>query len=324
MWPHDVDTHETPSRGACLTDVRPHSADTQDALTQLKACAGANTPALISCRPTLEGVLCGVGLAYLAHARPELVRLCGAACAQPQLGEQLVCAEALDPDEQLALARRVHAGLARATSEGCERARFGSCAASCGASCVRKISYACASDDPAMPEAVHRYARLAFAERGRVRALISHPAVATLDDLARRTLNECEKTRQFVRFSKLRDDSFLAVFRPAASTLPFVSRHFAERMQEDRFCIVDPAHLVACFHERGSKGCATVTLDEGTAHMLVAREGDLAQGEELVRAMWRAFYEALELPGRDASQRGYDLRTKWVPKRLWSGLPELT
>ena len=31
----------------------------------------------------------------------------------------------------------------------------------------------------------------------------------------------------------------------------------------------------------------------------------------------------MELPGRGASQRGYDLRASWMPKRLWKNLTEL-
>jgi hypothetical protein len=56
----------------------------------------------------------------------------------------------------------------------------------------------------------------------------------------------------------------------------------------------------------------------------LVRKLELSDDEAYVRAMWKTFYDALALPGRDKSQRGYDLRMKWMPKRLWTYLPELS
>ena len=94
-------------------------------------------------------------------------------------------------------------------------------------------------------------------------------------------------------------------------------------MQAERFCIVDPIHHVAAFHHTGEATTSLLHLDDTLTRTLLMRQHDLANEEPLIRNLWRGFYRAMALPGRDASQRGYDLRTSWMPKRLWKNLTEL-
>lgn len=279
-------------------------------------------PVVLAVEPTLEGVLAGVGLGYLAHAAPDAIRLEGAEGAQPMIGESLVEGPDAQAPGVVELARRVYDGFVRHISRGCRLARDGWCPERCRGACLRKLSYAVASCDPDMPEVVHRYVRLVFDVGPLARSMPQDERVAALDALARRTSNECEHTRQFVRFSHLSDGSWLAVFRPNADTIPLVADHFCARMEGERFCIVDPTHLVAAFHDPRCRGAACLRLDRDTARQLEGRH-DLAEDEPYIRTLWYRFYHALELPGRGPAERGYDLRAGWMPKRFWGGLTEL-
>lgn len=277
--------------------------------------------ALLSCTPTLEGVLSAVGVAYLARIDEEQVRLVSTAFAQPRLDENVVGPFAVD-DRMLALAGRVWRGLNAKVATGCPHSRENRCPGTCAGSCVSKVAYACAADDPSVPEAVHRYARLAFKVGPGIANMMSHPTVVKLDSLARLVLNECERTRQFARFSLLADGSYLASFRPKANTVPLVANHFVKRMGPERFCLVDPVHCVAALHGAGEKRCHIISLDQSLADELAARD-DFSSDEQYVRAMWKRLYDGLTLEGRGKEERGYDLRVSWMPKRFWSDLPEL-
>ncbi len=279
-------------------------------------------PVALACDPSAEGVLAAIGITYLAHAREGQLRLASAEGLQPRIGEQVVIAPNPADQETIAFARRVLSGFARATTKDCRRQREGSCPPACNHSCVHRIALACASDAPDMSEVVHRYVRLGFAEGPRVRTLIADKRVAAFDDLARHVLGECEHTRQFVRFSHMADGSYAASFSPAANTIPLMAQHFAARMRQERFVLADPRHRIAAFHTEGAKRCELARLDGRLLEALVQMD-DLADDEPYVRAMWQRFYRGTSLPGRDRSQRGYDLRTKWMPQRLWEGLPEL-
>lgn len=251
--------------------------------------------------------MASVGAGYLAHVGEGALELCREDACQPRIGQ-----EALDPLDDtardvVALARRVLAGFRRTA----------------GREAARRALLACAADDARAPEAVHRYLRLGFAEPGALRSRATDARLLAVDDLARFVLGELEHTRQFVRFSHLSDDSWLAAFEPAANTVPLAAGHFARRMGPERFCLVDPRHRVAAFHERRHARCAVVRLDEGLARRLVEREaGELAGDERAVRALWRRFYDRVSLPGREDCERGYELQTKYVPKRLRTHMTE--
>jgi probable DNA metabolism protein len=270
---------------------------------------------LLACEGDAEGILSAVGIGYLAHVAPARVRLGRAPVAQPCLDETTLAAP-VDVD----LARRVLAGYERKVARGCPRSRGSACPGGCAESCGTKVLLAAACDAQEAPEAIHRYLRVAFREGTRVRSLGSEPDVAPFLALARAAANECERTRQFVRFSRLEDGSYLSVFSPKADVLPFVGAHFAMRMGRDRFCLVDPRHGTAVFHQ-GDQTQA-VRLDAAMAEAL-ASEHALADDERYVRAMWKRFYDGLELAGRRAEERGYDLRSQLMPKRFWGGLVEL-
>lgn len=279
---------------------------------------------VLACDATPEGVLAGVGITYLAHARDGEVRLASVEALQPQLGEAVVRVPDSRNDDVASFARRVLVGFSnklgspRIDDIGDEWSQI----PGWGNACTRRLAYATASDDPDMPEIVHRYLRLGFAEGSRAWRMIADARVVAYDGLARFVVNECEHTRQFVRFAHMADGSYAASFVPKANTIPLTATHFACRMGSERFFIVDPRHRVAAFHEAGQRTCQITRIDARIARDLATRT-DFADDERYVRAMWQRFYRGTATPGRDRGQRGYDLRTSWMPQRLWSGLSEL-
>lgn len=264
--------------------------------------------ALLPCRPSAEGIVASAGVGYLAHATDGALELCREDACQPRLGQAVVAALD-DADEGVAaLSERVLRGFRRAV----------------GRECARRALLACASDDPEAPEAVHRYLRLGFALGREVFSRPCDGRLVVVDDLARRVLSEAEHTRQFARFSRRRDGSWIAAVEPAANTVPLVAAHFARRMGPERFCLVDPGHRVAAFHEARAQGCGVVRLDERLSRQLAdLGEGDLSSDERYVRALWKRFYDRVSLPGRGPGERGYDLRTAFVPARYRGRLVEL-
>ena len=313
-------------RGSSPSSSRRRPVSVEGARLRCEAALADGYSVALACDPSLEGVLGATGIGYLAHAEAGRVRLVPREACQARFGEQVVDTPSDASDELVMLARRVYKGIERHVATGCPRARNGACPTNCAGACARRLVYASASDAPGMPEALHRYVRKAFAEGPRMRMLIADELVVEVDELARYVLNECEHTKQFARFSLLADGSLFAAFRPQADTIPLTAGYFAARMGGERFCIVDPVHRSAAFHDSGKlggrKGHAVVRLDRESADQLLASK-DLSPDEPYVRALWKRFYDSVTLPGRDASQRGYDLRAGWMPRRFWGGLTEL-
>ncbi|MCI2173372.1 MAG: DUF4130 domain-containing protein [Atopobiaceae bacterium] len=277
----------------------------------------------MECEASAEGVLAATGVMYLAHVDPAHVRVEGMGCCQPRLGEASLAVET-----DVALAKRVYTGLERTVARGCRRSNGVGCPGGCTGACARKVLLACTSEDARMPDEVMRYVRLGFEVGPRLSTLGADPVVAPVDQLAKSSANEAERLRQFARFSHMADGSFLAIARPKAAVLPFAAGYFTARLACERFCLVDVRHAQALVHEAQGRsaivGLPAADVDRLASMDLAGADGDLAAHDErYVRAMWKGFYDAMALPGRDASHRGYDLRKQFMPERLWGGLPEL-
>ena len=291
-----------PRRGEPLSPIL------EDTVRELSGLLGHDSPVAMAVDPSLEGILAATGLGYLAHADERHLRLVARGAAQPRIGE--ACLEAPSPSEEgmVELAARV----------------FGSFRQRCGTTCARRLVLAAATDDAEAAEAIHRYVRLGFSRGMALFDLVADERCLELDRLARYTLSECEHTRQFVRFSHLSDGSWMARFEPRANTIPLTAQHFVRRMPAERFFIVDPVHHVVAFHQWGARRADLLTVTDALLEDLLRRGRQVAEGEELARTLWRGFYDAVALPGRDALQRGYDLRMGLMPKRFWKNLTELT
>ncbi len=266
--------------------------------------------------PTAEGVLTATGLSYLAHCPHAPLRFVRRDLAQPALGEAFFEVPTIE-----GLAKRVYRGFASRFREGCPRVRGGRCAPGCASSCARRVYTIAASDDEAMPEALHAFLVLGF-EHGRgVRSLAARDArIAQAEAFHTLAVNESEKARQFVRFSELSTGAFFALYSPKANVLPLVAGHFARRMEGERFLLADPIHHVAVLFSEGKLVVGPLTREEVAE---LARPHALSNVERSVRALWKRFYDALALPGRGRLERGYDLRAHFMPRRIADGLIEL-
>ena len=303
--------------------VRPISV--QGAQLRVEAALADGYAVSLACDPSLEGVLGATGIGYLAHADASRIRIVPREGCQPRFGEQVVDAPSETLDGLVALAQRVYRGVERHVALGCPRAPSGVCPAGCTRACARRLALAAASDAPTMPEAVHRYARLAFDEGPRLRALVSEERVTEVDDLARAVLAESERTRQSARFSLLADGSLFSIFHPKADTIPLTAGYFANRMADERFCIVDPTHRSAAFHDSGKlggcRGYAVIRLDQQSADDIASRK-DPPPDESYVQTLWRRFYDVVLPAGHDAKGHGQDPHDGWARRRFWGDLGE--
>lgn len=279
-------------------------------MDSLKTLAVQGQHLCLGCVSSAEGILTAVGALYLAHIPEEHARLIIPATGQARLDE-------------IYLPTPCDTTLAMYVVEGFVRATFG---AKGMPQYVRDpktmVSYIAAQvQDPSMPDILHHYVRCGFAFGKKIGTHGSDPAIAEAETLATSTASEAEHLRQFVRFSRLADGSFFALFRPKADVVPLSAGYFKRRMGEERFCLLDPVHGSAALY--GDHHLGIMKLDPHEAEHLASQITLLAQDELYVRALWKGFYDAVTLPNRTETYRGYDLRQQFMPQRLWTYLPEL-
>ena len=182
-------------------------------------CSSSSHGVALVCNPSLEGVVAAIGLVYLAHISTSELRLVRSDAYQGRLGE--ICISGPDPAKEstVTLAQRVLTGFERQQ----------------GREAIRRIVLACASDEPDMPDIVYRFMKDGFSRKDRLIEHFVDDTTYALNALARQVATECEHMRQFVRFSRMSDNSFMAVFKPHANVLPLASGYFVRRLGNERF-----------------------------------------------------------------------------------------
>lgn len=241
---------------------------------------------------TLEGLLSAVFLAYERHEEPEdIVPL---EMYEPRLGQSSIPVET-----DFARADRVRRGIERAAG----RAAF---------TAVMRASTCDNYETGAVVLAFVRYvmARPVTLKGEPVLDELANPFVVDLKRLEKRCVNECEKMRQFVRFSHLRNGVWFAKVAPNASVVPLVMGYFADRLNDQPFIIYDEAHRIAGVYD----GRSWQLVRGDVADVPAATEHDA-----LMQEAWRRFYDALAIGDR----YNPELRRHFMPVRLWSNLPEM-
>lgn len=242
---------------------------------------------------SLEGLLSAIFQSYARHEAPA--DIVAADRYRPRLGQSAI---AVDTD--FSQARRVRAGIQRAAG----RAGF------------RWVLEASLCDDYAMGAKVHRFVRhlmereAAGAGGPRVLDDLAHPAVAPVAALRTEVLNEAEKMRQFIRFSHLQNGIWFARCNPAASVIPLVIGHFAQRFNDQPFLIYDEVHRISGIYDGDSWYLAAGKAEAPAAP--TARDRQMQEA-------WCCFYDALCVDAR----YNPELRRNFMPKRLWGHLPEM-
>ena len=128
--------------------------------------------------------------------------------------------------------------------------------------------------------------------------------------LSRRAVNECEKMRQFVRFSHLENGVWYARCNPNASVVPLVMGYFAARLNDQPFIIYDENHHLAGMYD--GRGWQLVS---GDAVVVPPSTEHDAQMQEA----WKRFYDALSVDAR----YNPELRRHFMPMRMWRNLTEM-
>ncbi|HJA29191.1 MAG TPA: DUF4130 domain-containing protein [Candidatus Olsenella pullicola] len=250
---------------------------------------------LLACEPVAEGIIASVGVGYLAHLGEGRLELCRADCGRARPGQVVLGPLDATSEDAASLAKRVLEGFRRKT----------------GRECARRAALACASDEACAPEAVHRYLRLGFSQPWEMRPGTTDKRALVVDELSCVVLRELESARQLTRFSRVRDGSLVAVIEPAANIVPLLGARCAQRLGSERFCLADPQHRVAAFHEARAARCVLVGLDERLCGRLIGLGTErLAEDGRLPRALWERFREHVALSGRGPQAHLVDKRPR--------------
>ena len=153
-----------------------------------------------------------------------------------------------------------------------------------------------------------RFFRLGYEKGPVVLRMLTEDTVHALTEAVRHLEHEAHLLTGFVRFSDA-DGVLASIIEPKNIVLPIIAPHFCNRYPNERFVLYDNTHAMALLHQSGAFEIAYV----GAFSM-----PDPDEEERKYRALWRLFYDTIEVEGRHNPR----CRMGHMPKRYWRCMTE--
>jgi probable DNA metabolism protein len=140
--------------------------------------------------------------------------------------------------------------------------------------------------------------------------------VLTVTNIARRVLHEQLRMKQFIRFQKAKDGTYLAVVAPDHNVLPLITDHFSDRFNDQPWLIYDTKRHYG-FHYDGQQVIRITFEDEGAVPFDLTngklQTDVLSSDDQLLQDLWRTYFKAICIKERMNPRK----QLKDMPRRYW-------
>ncbi len=168
--------------------------------------------------------------------------------------------------------------------------------------------------------------------------------VLAVTNIARRVLHEQLRMKQFIRFQKAKDGTYLAVVSPDHNVLPIITDHFQDRFNDQPWPIYDAKRHYGYYyapastlpHARagngaekfpsshlGVSGVIRVTFEDEAAVPFSLANGKLdadalSSDDQLLQDLWRTYFKAICIRERMNPRK----QLQDMPRRYWKYMTE--
>ncbi len=251
---------------------------------------------------TMDGLLTAVFDTFDRHEQPDSLLTTGDALP-------LFCEQVHEVVTDEAKAQRVWAGLEKQLSrEG-----------------LRLIAVGWLSEMHELNNPLYHYICKAFRQEAKAPSIERNFAdsdVLEVTNIARKVLHEQLRMKQFMRFQKAKDGTYLAVVSPDHNVLPLVIDHFADRFNDQPWLIYD-AHRHYGYYYEGREHPVHITFEnEADIPFSLAdgklRDDVLSSDDQLLQDLWRTYFKAICIRERINPRK----QLNDMPRRYWKYMTE--
>ncbi|RZA02544.1 MAG: DNA metabolism protein [Sphingobacteriaceae bacterium] len=140
--------------------------------------------------------------------------------------------------------------------------------------------------------------------------------VMRLSELIRMIRREKHRMEAFIRFQKLKDETFYATIEPDFNVLPLLIKHFRNRYADQKWIIYDTRRNYGVYYNLHDT--EYINLDFSA----VSKAGDVAiaftEDEGIYQSLWQNYFKSVNIPARKNTK----LHMRHIPKRYWRHLTE--
>ena len=149
----------------------------------------------------------------------------------------------------------------------------------------------------------------------------SDPDVLEVRNTCRRVLHETLRMKQFIRFQKAKDGTYLGVVSPDHNVLPLVTDHFADRFNDQPWLIYDAKRHYGYYYD--GKSVIRITFENEAAVPFDLSNGKmdadiLSDNDQLFQKLWRTYFKAICIKERMNPKK----QLSDMPRRYWKYMTE--
>ena len=146
--------------------------------------------------------------------------------------------------------------------------------------------------------------------------------VLAVRNTCRRVLHEQQRMKQFIRFQKAKDGTYLAVVSPDHNVVPLIIGHFQDRFNDQPWLIYD-AHRHYGYYYDGTAAPIRITFeDEATVPFDLSNgkmnDDILSENDQLFQELWRTYFKAICIKERMNPKK----QLSDMPRRYWKYMTE--
>ena len=246
---------------------------------------------------TMDGLLTAVFDAFALHEQPEQLLKTGDTLP-------LFCDHTYHVTSDDEKAQRVWVGLEkRLTREA-----------------MRLIYVSWLSELPELPTPLFQYVCKVF-RQGDVSRNFADSDVLMVTNIARRVLHEQLRMKQFIRFQKAKDGTYLAVVSPDYDVLPLITDHFSDRFNDQSWLIYDARRHYGFYYD--GRTVIRITFEDEAAVPFNLANGKLddevlSSDDQLLQNLWRTYFKAICIKERMNPRK----QLSDMPRRYWKYMTE--
>lgn len=247
---------------------------------------------------TMDGLLTAVFDAFAMHEQPETLLTEGEAL--PLFCERT---QTVHTDEEKA--RRVWTGLEKKLSR----------------EAMKLISVSWLSELKELNGHLFRYICKVFTAGKGIERHFADPDVLAVTNIARKVLHEQLRMKQFIRFQKAKDGTYLGVVSPDHNVLPLIIDHFQDRFNDQPWLIYDAKRHYGFNYD--GKTVIRITFEDEAAVPFNLANGKLddsvmSSDDQLLQDLWRTYFKAICIRERMNPRK----QLNDMPRRYWKYMTE--
>ena len=247
---------------------------------------------------TMDGLLTAVFDAFNLHQQPEMLLTKGDVLP-------LFCDYTYQVVADEEKARRVWVGLEKKLQR----------------EAMKLISVSWLSELKELNQPLFQYICKVF-RQGDIAKNFSDPDVLTVTNIARRVLHEQLRMKQFIRFQKAKDGTYLAVVSPDHNVLPLITDHFQDRFNDQPWLIYDAKRHYGYYYD-GRADAIRITFENESAVPFDLANGKLSEDvissdDQLLQDLWRTYFNAICIKERMNPRK----QLSDMPRRYWKYMTE--